>query len=223
MGVIGPWMVTHGGGTHLLYAPRALRRRPGTFLSWRWAFLINLLIAVSIAIATPAVIAESRHPERPRPDAPGAVTVTAGLLGAFFAIERRSQAPLAPGWPSRRRDRGRHRGDGRAVGHRADGHKGDAVRRPGPTGRRLRDASNSLPTRWIPSERTAGDRGGLIIRDCCSARASTEGIGRNLRLHQAERRNCSPCRGEDGGSATRGDHTGRRATGPTCAPSCRYH
>jgi MFS family permease len=96
------------------------------FLSWRWAFLINVPIAVGIAIAAPAIIAESRHPERPRLDAPGAVTVTTGLLalvygvtmarqdgwgsgtalgvlaasavllGTFFAIERRSEAPLAP-------------------------------------------------------------------------------------------------------------------------------
>jgi MFS family permease len=96
------------------------------FLTWRWAFLINVPIALAIAITAPAVIAESRHPQRPRLDVPGAVTVTTGLLalvsgvtmarqdgwgsgtalgtlatsavllGAFFAIERRSRAPLAP-------------------------------------------------------------------------------------------------------------------------------
>jgi MFS family permease len=95
------------------------------FLSWRWAFLINVPIAVAIAVATPAVIKESRQPERPRLDVPGAVTVTAGLLAlvygvtlarqdgwgaagalgtlavsavllaAFYAVERRSSAPLA--------------------------------------------------------------------------------------------------------------------------------
>jgi MFS family permease len=95
------------------------------FLSWRWAFLINVPIAIAIAVATPAVIKERRHPERPRLDIPGAVTVTAGLLAlvygvtlarqdgwgsgstlgtlgisvvllaAFYAIERRSSAPLA--------------------------------------------------------------------------------------------------------------------------------
>jgi MFS family permease len=95
------------------------------FLNWRWAFLINAPVAVLIAITVPAVIAESRHTERARLDVPGAVSVTAGLLalvygvtmarqegwgsgaalgslavsaillGAFFAIERRSPAPLA--------------------------------------------------------------------------------------------------------------------------------
>jgi MFS family permease len=95
------------------------------FLSWRWAFLINVPIAIAIAVATPAVIKESRHPERSRLDVPGAITVTAGLLAlvygvtlarqdgwgsastlgtlavsavllaAFFAVERRSSAPLA--------------------------------------------------------------------------------------------------------------------------------
>lgn len=103
------------------------------FLSWRWAFLINVPVAAGIAIATPAVIAarpvspvsEGARPRRARLDVPGAVTVTAGLLalvfgvttarqdgwgsaaalgtlagsavllGTFFALERRSPAPLA--------------------------------------------------------------------------------------------------------------------------------
>jgi len=95
------------------------------FLSWRWAFLINVPIAAVIAITAPAVIKESRLPERRGLDVPGAVTVTAGLLalvygvtmarqdgwgsgaalgslavaavliGSFFLIERRSPAPLA--------------------------------------------------------------------------------------------------------------------------------
>jgi MFS family permease len=95
------------------------------FLSWRWAFLINVPIAVAIALTVPAVIAESRHPGRPRLDVPGAVSVTAGLLAlvygvtlarqdgwgsggalgtlavsavllaVFFAVERRSSEPLA--------------------------------------------------------------------------------------------------------------------------------
>src|ERR1700726_3748011 len=56
------------------------------FLSWRWAFLINVPIAVGIAIAAPAVIAESRHPQRPRLDAPGAVTVTTGLLALVYGV-----------------------------------------------------------------------------------------------------------------------------------------
>ena len=94
-------------------------------LSWRWAFLINVPIALVIAITAPGVIAEGRHTQRPRLDVPGAATVTAGLLAlvygvtlarqdgwgsrsalgtlavsavllaAFFAVERRSSSPLA--------------------------------------------------------------------------------------------------------------------------------
>jgi MFS family permease len=95
------------------------------FLSWRWAFLVNVPVCVVIAAAAPFVITESRQPRRARLDVPGAVSVTAGLvalvygitvarqegwgsaaplgmlagsvvlLGAFIAIERRSRAPLA--------------------------------------------------------------------------------------------------------------------------------
>lgn len=97
-------------------------------LSWRWAFLLNVPVAVAIIAVTPALIRESRARERARMDVPGAVTVTAGLLafvlgvseaghrgwtdpfalGAmvlglillmlFFGIESRAAAPLAPVW-----------------------------------------------------------------------------------------------------------------------------
>ncbi|MFB4316379.1 MFS transporter [Actinomadura sp. 21ATH] len=86
-------------------------------LSWRWAFLVNVPVAVAILVATPLVIKESRAAERARLDVPGAVTVTGGLLAlvygitagnapalllaaallaAFGLIERRAKAPLAP-------------------------------------------------------------------------------------------------------------------------------
>jgi MFS family permease len=95
------------------------------FLSWRWAFLVNVPVCVVIAVAAPFVITESRQLRRARLDVPGAVTVTAGLvalvygitmarqdgwgsaaalgmlagsvvlLAAFVAVERRSPAPLA--------------------------------------------------------------------------------------------------------------------------------
>lgn len=85
-------------------------------LSWRWAFLINVPVALVILIATPRLIADSRAPEKVRLDLPGAVTVTGGLLafiygvidkniaiaaigvvllGVFWAIELRAPAPLA--------------------------------------------------------------------------------------------------------------------------------
>ncbi|MEU8119036.1 MFS transporter [Spirillospora sp. NPDC049024] len=95
-------------------------------LSWRWAFLVNVPVAVLIFAVTPAVVAESRSRDRARLDVPGAVTVTGGLLAlvygitsagsagwgspaalgtlaaaalllvAFVLVERRSPAPLAP-------------------------------------------------------------------------------------------------------------------------------
>ncbi|WP_433465407.1 MFS transporter [Spirillospora sp. CA-128828] len=95
-------------------------------LSWRWAFLINVPVAVLISAVTPAVVAESRSRDGARLDVPGAVTVTGGLLAlvygitsagsegwgsplalgaligaavllvAFVLAERRSPAPLAP-------------------------------------------------------------------------------------------------------------------------------
>lgn len=86
-------------------------------LSWRAAFFINVPVAVAILLLTPGLIGESSLPDRVRPDLPGAVTGTGGLLAlvyaviersgpwavagvlllaAFWVIERRSPAPLAP-------------------------------------------------------------------------------------------------------------------------------
>ncbi|MEV0595783.1 MFS transporter [Nonomuraea cavernae] len=86
-------------------------------LSWRAAFLINVPVAVAILLLTPFLISESSLPERVKLDLPGAVTVTGGLLAviyavieknvpsavvgvlllaAFWMIELRSPAPLAP-------------------------------------------------------------------------------------------------------------------------------
>ncbi|NRQ32774.1 MFS transporter [Nonomuraea sp. NN258] len=88
-----------------------------SLLSWRAAFFINVPVAVAILLLTPFLISESRLPDRVRADLPGAVTVTGGLLAviyavieknavaavaglallaAFWVIELRSPAPLAP-------------------------------------------------------------------------------------------------------------------------------
>jgi MFS family permease len=88
-----------------------------SLLGWRAAFFINVPVAVAILLVTPFVISESRVPERVKLDVPGAVTVTGGLLAliyaiieknalaaivgvvllaAFWLIELRSPAPLAP-------------------------------------------------------------------------------------------------------------------------------
>ena len=86
-------------------------------LSWRAAFFINVPVALLVIAATPFLVRESVPPKRPTLDLPGAVTVTGGLLAvvyaivehntlaavvgtlllaAFWIIELRSAAPLAP-------------------------------------------------------------------------------------------------------------------------------
>ncbi|UUU28155.1 MFS transporter [Streptomyces sp. DSM 40750] len=95
-------------------------------LSWRWAFFVNVPVALAVLVIAPTVIKESRIQERPKLDVPGAVTVTLGLLAVvlgltragehgwgspaallplaagalllvvFHAVERRAAAPLVP-------------------------------------------------------------------------------------------------------------------------------
>ncbi len=70
-------------------------------LSWRWAFFINVPVALAVLLIAPAVISESRPTERPRLDAPGAVTVTLGLLALVFGLTQAGEhgwtAPVALG------------------------------------------------------------------------------------------------------------------------------
>lgn len=95
-------------------------------LSWRWAFFVNVPVAVAVLCVAPAVITESRPDERPDLDVPGAVSVTLGLLAVvlgltqagehgwgsssallslaagvvllivFWGVERKAAAPLVP-------------------------------------------------------------------------------------------------------------------------------
>ncbi|MEU7034081.1 MFS transporter [Streptomyces sp. NPDC046237] len=85
-------------------------------LSWRWAFFINVPVALAVLLVAPAVLKESRPEVRPRLDIPGAITVTGGLLAlvyglttepmalpvgvallvAFWFVERRAASPLVP-------------------------------------------------------------------------------------------------------------------------------
>ncbi|WP_336216800.1 MFS transporter [Nonomuraea sp. LPB2021202275-12-8] len=55
-------------------------------LSWRWAFLVNVPVAVAVLVAAPHLISESRPARRTRMDLPGAVTVTGGLLALVFGL-----------------------------------------------------------------------------------------------------------------------------------------
>ncbi|MBE1467439.1 MFS transporter [Kibdelosporangium phytohabitans] len=94
--------------------------------SWRWTFLINVPVGAVLLVAAAVLIVESRAVERLPLDVPGTATVTVGLLAlvwgltgaerhgwtspdtvisltaaiilliAFYAIELRASAPLAP-------------------------------------------------------------------------------------------------------------------------------
>ncbi|GAA2730359.1 MFS transporter [Actinocorallia aurantiaca] len=55
-------------------------------LSWRWAFFINVAVAVAVLAVGPAVLAESRPERRTGLDLPGAVTVTAALLALVYGL-----------------------------------------------------------------------------------------------------------------------------------------
>ncbi|MEU0564380.1 MFS transporter [Nonomuraea sp. NPDC005983] len=64
-------------------------------LSWRWAFLVNVPVAVAVLAAAPALLSESRPAQRPRMDLPGAATVTAGLLALVFGLTRAGEHGFA--------------------------------------------------------------------------------------------------------------------------------
>ncbi|WP_407553229.1 MFS transporter [Streptomyces sp. Pv4-95] len=55
-------------------------------LGWRSTMGLLSLAGVAVLAAAPVLLSESRHPERPRIDVPGAVTVTGGLLGLIYAL-----------------------------------------------------------------------------------------------------------------------------------------
>ncbi|MFI9553344.1 MFS transporter [Nonomuraea endophytica] len=64
-------------------------------LSWRWAFFINVPVALAVLMAAPAVLAESRQEERPKMDLPGAITVTGGLLALVYGLTRAGEHGFA--------------------------------------------------------------------------------------------------------------------------------
>ncbi|MBT2501317.1 MFS transporter [Curtobacterium sp. ISL-83] len=55
-------------------------------LSWRWAFLINVPVAIGVLVVAPMVLKHSRAAQRTRLDVPGAITVTLGLLALVFGL-----------------------------------------------------------------------------------------------------------------------------------------
>ncbi|MEV5383585.1 MFS transporter [Streptomyces sp. NPDC052721] len=65
-------------------------------LSWRWAFFINVPVALAVVLVAPTVIKESRPDERPKLDVPGSVSVTLGLLAIVFGLTQAGEH----GWGS---------------------------------------------------------------------------------------------------------------------------
>ena len=55
-------------------------------LSWRWAFFINVPIAVAVLVVAPIVLTENRSEKRTRLDVPGAIMVTLGLLSLVYGL-----------------------------------------------------------------------------------------------------------------------------------------
>lgn len=71
-------------------------------LSWRWAFFINVPVALAVLFIAPAVIKESRPAVRPKLDLRGATAVTLGLLALIYGLtqagERGWGSASALGW-----------------------------------------------------------------------------------------------------------------------------
>ncbi|MCA2189702.1 MFS transporter [Nonomuraea cavernae] len=65
-------------------------------VSWRWAFFINVVVAIAVLLTAPFVLAEKPAERRPRLDLPGAITVTSGLVALVYGIATAGEA----GWRS---------------------------------------------------------------------------------------------------------------------------
>ena len=61
-------------------------------LSWRWAFFINVVVAVAVLAVAPVVLSESRPERRPGLDVPGALSVTTALLAVVYGLTRAGQS-----------------------------------------------------------------------------------------------------------------------------------
>ncbi|MCX5211661.1 MFS transporter [Kitasatospora sp. NBC_00240] len=74
-------------------------------LSWRWAFFVNVPVALAVLLVAPRLVPESAEgrggAERPRIDLPGAAAVTGGLLALVYGLTRAGEHgwgdPLALG------------------------------------------------------------------------------------------------------------------------------
>jgi EmrB/QacA subfamily drug resistance transporter len=60
-------------------------------ISWRWAFFINVIVAVAVSAVGPVVLEETHAQDRPRLDAPGAVVVTSALVAGVYGLTQAGQ------------------------------------------------------------------------------------------------------------------------------------
>lgn len=56
-------------------------------ISWRWAFFINVALAVVVIIVAPFALQEPKRDIRPRLDVPGAILITLALVSLVFGID----------------------------------------------------------------------------------------------------------------------------------------
>jgi MFS family permease len=66
-------------------------------LGWRWAFLINVPVALLILVVTPLLVQASSAAAKVKLDVPGAITVTLGLLAFAFGVTNRNLYALVGG------------------------------------------------------------------------------------------------------------------------------
>lgn len=64
--------------------------------SWRWAFFVNIPVAIAAIVVVPFVVDESRAAQRTRIDLPGALLITLGLFTGIYGVTRVGEEGLDP-------------------------------------------------------------------------------------------------------------------------------
>ncbi len=60
-------------------------------VSWRWAFFVNVVVAVAVLVVGPAVLRETGERRRTPLDAPGAITVTLALAAGIYGLAQAAE------------------------------------------------------------------------------------------------------------------------------------
>lgn len=63
-------------------------------VSWRWAFFLNVVVALAVVVTAPWILREPARGPRPRLDVPGAVLITLALVALVLGIDTAGRA----GW-----------------------------------------------------------------------------------------------------------------------------